>query len=80
MGDGLEVTRNFNSGNSKRLGLFGNGWSTQYDKSINVYGSSLLRLNLADGRAVYFKGLSPTAFAPLSPLNFCQMARFVGSK
>ena len=69
MGDGLEVTRSFNSGNLKRLGLFGSGWSTQYDKSIKALGDNLLRLNLADGRAVYFTGTS-TTFVSHSPLNF----------
>jgi RHS repeat-associated protein len=52
-GPSLEVTRTYNS-NSERLALFGKGWSTAYDQSLNIYDSDLVRLNLADGRAIYF--------------------------
>src|SRR6266446_1106170 len=69
IGDALDMTRTYNS-KSRRLGLFGHGWSTQCDESINAYGSNLLRLNLADGRAIYFKASSPNNYQPFMPLNF----------
>jgi RHS repeat-associated protein len=69
IGDSLDITRTYNS-KSRRLGLFGHGWSTQYDESINAYGSNLLRLNFADGRAIYFKASSPNNYQPFMPLNF----------
>ncbi len=53
VGPAIDVSRTFNS-NSQRTALFGKGWSSQYDESITVYDNSLVRLNSADGRAIYF--------------------------
>src|SRR5262249_545843 len=39
---------------SQGVGLFGRGWSSQYDESILAYDASLARFNQSDGRAVYF--------------------------
>jgi RHS repeat-associated protein len=69
-GDGLEITRHYNS-HWQRTGLFGYGWSSILDESINAYGTSLLRLNLPDGRAVYLgrtAGVGP--YIPKGPLDF----------
>ena len=52
-GFGISLTRTYNS-NSLRVGLFGRGWSTIYDESVEVLDSSLVRLNQPDGRAIYF--------------------------
>ena len=69
-GDGLEITRHYNS-HWQRTGLFGYGWSSILDESINSYGTSLVRLNLPDGRAVYLgrtAGSGP--YVPKGPLDF----------
>jgi len=47
------VMRTYNS-NSTRIALFGRGWSTAYDETISIYDNDILRLNQADGRAIYF--------------------------
>lgn len=52
-GPALAVTRTYNS-NSKHTGLFGRGWSSAYDESINPYDSNMVQLAEADGRATYF--------------------------
>jgi YD repeat-containing protein len=48
-------------------GLFGRGWSTGYDVSLQIYDSNLIRLNEVDGRATYFGRPigSSGAFLPL---------------
>ncbi len=70
IGDGLEITRSYNSSN-QTAGLFGFGWSSILDQSVVTYGTNLLRLNLADGRAVYLTRSSMSApFLPAHPLNF----------
>src|SRR5216684_3608287 len=53
VGPAINVTRTFNS-DSQSTGIFGRGWSTAYDESITVYDSNLVRLDQADGRAIYF--------------------------
>ena len=52
-GSAINITRTYNS-MIQTVGLFGRGWSTNYDESIWVYDNYLLRLNMPDGRAVYF--------------------------
>lgn len=53
--DGLRVTRTYNSyGQNKRTGMFGYGWSSEFDESVTAQGSTALRLNLPTGRAVFF--------------------------
>ena len=34
--------------------LFGRGWATDYDESLQFYGEQMLRLNSSDGKAIYF--------------------------
>jgi RHS repeat-associated protein len=53
VGENISVTRFFNS-LSKRTGLFGFGWSTEYDESVEAIGGKMVRLNMPDGKAVYF--------------------------
>lgn len=54
IGENIAIKRFYNS-IIPATGLFGKGWSTKYDESIQAYsGDQMLRLNLPDGRAVYF--------------------------
>jgi RHS repeat-associated protein len=53
VGFAVGVMRTYNS-DSQVVGLFGRGWSSQYDESIFSYDASLARFNQGDGRAVYF--------------------------
>lgn len=69
-GSGLELTRTYNS-KLQRSGVFGFGWSTILDESIQTYDPRLLRLNLADGRAVYFARATTAApYVPVPPGDF----------
>ena len=69
-GDGLDITRTYNSRNQTN-GLFGVGWSSALDESVVSYGNLLVRLNLPDARAIYFVRDSAGApFAPLGIMNF----------
>jgi hypothetical protein len=70
IGDGLEITRTYNSKN-QTAGLFGYGWSSILDESVVAYGTNLLRLNLPDGRAAYFTRSSPSApYVAVGAFNF----------
>jgi RHS repeat-associated protein len=73
---GLEVRRTYNS-NSNSTGLFGKGWTADYDESITSYQNALLRLTLSDGRAVFFGRSSNTtgAFTLLSPGFYGQITQ-----
>jgi len=53
IGNALDITRTYNS-SSQHVNLFGRGWSSAYDESIQIYASNLLRLYLPDGRGIYF--------------------------
>ncbi|MCA1817983.1 MAG: DUF6531 domain-containing protein, partial [Acidobacteria bacterium] len=53
-GSPLEISRSYNSDRASRAGLFGRGWTTALDESIDTLSPSLLRLNLPDGRTVLF--------------------------
>jgi RHS repeat-associated protein len=66
-GPALAVTRTYNS-NSKHLGLFGRGWTSAYDESINVYDNNIVQLAEADGRATYF-GRTAGSETDLVPLQ-----------
>ncbi|HKO42785.1 MAG TPA: Ig-like domain-containing protein [Pyrinomonadaceae bacterium] len=65
-GPAIELTRTYNS-SLQNIGLFGRGWSTPYDVSLQVYDSNLIRLNEGDGRTTYFGRPigSSGAFIPL---------------
>jgi RHS repeat-associated protein len=65
VGAAVEIARTYNS-ISQGTGLFGRGWSTAYDESVVVQDSNILRLNLPDGRAVYFYGAAG-ALTPVEP-------------
>ncbi|MFN2497739.1 MAG: DUF6765 family protein [Pyrinomonadaceae bacterium] len=65
-GPGIQITRTYNS-NSQGIGLFGRGWSSQYDEAVVAYDNNLARLNRPDGRAIYLGRAvgSSGVFAPL---------------
>lgn len=52
VGAAISVTRTYNS-NSQRIGLFGRGWTSEYEESIEPLDSNLVRFNEPDGRAIY---------------------------
>jgi RHS repeat-associated protein len=66
VGPELNITRTYNSTVNK-VGLFGRGWSTVYDASIKAYDASFIRLNLPDGRAIYFT--RPNSSGPFAPVE-----------
>src|SRR6266516_93216 len=69
-GSGLELKRTYNS-KLLRDALFGFGWSSILDESIEAYGTTFLRLNWNDGRAVYFSRPTTTGvFTPQPQLGF----------
>jgi len=67
IGENIEINRFYNS-IIQTSGIFGSGWSTKYDESLVVYAEDeheneqtnevyhhqMLRVNMPDGRAVYF--------------------------
>jgi YD repeat-containing protein len=53
VGQAISVSRTYNS-DSQTVGLFGRGWSTQYDEAVISYDATLLSFNQGDGRAIYF--------------------------
>jgi RHS repeat-associated protein len=78
LGENIEINRFYNS-IIQTTGLFGKGWSTKYDESLVVYAEDehqdeqtnetyhhqMLRLNMPDGRAVYFgRGNRNDVFKP----------------
>jgi RHS repeat-associated protein len=67
VGENIGITRFYNSIGTN-AGLFGLGWSTQYDESLGAYGDRMLRLNMPDGRAFYFgRNTLFESFKPISP-------------
>ncbi|MDQ3087562.1 MAG: hypothetical protein M3Q78_03095 [Acidobacteriota bacterium] len=56
--------------------MFGKGWATGYDESILFYDDRMIRLNMADGRAVYFgRGNTTEPFNAVSPEIYGQIVR-----
>ncbi len=53
IGESINLTRSYNS-IIQSSGLFGHGWSTQYEENITQIADHGLRLGMPDGRAVYF--------------------------
>lgn len=53
IGESIVVERSYNS-YSTYSGIFGAGWSTQYDETLTAPSSLSLRLQMPDGRAIYF--------------------------
>jgi RHS repeat-associated protein len=67
IGENIEINRFYNS-MLQRGGLFGFGWSTKYDESLEFYGDKMIRLNMQDGRALYFGRNNTTSpFISVSP-------------
>jgi RHS repeat-associated protein len=65
-GHQLQVQRAYNS-QSTGVGLFGKGWATAYDESLQIFDANTIRLNEADGRATYFGRVGGSG--PLLPLE-----------
>lgn len=63
-GERIRIFRTYNSV-STRNGLFGRGWSSDYDEAIEVYDNNNLRLHLGTGQAVYFYSSGGSAFSPM---------------
>jgi RHS repeat-associated protein len=77
-GPSIDITRTYNS-LSQSTGIFGAKWSTVYDERITVYSDNLLRLELRDGRAVYFGRTGPSGpFTPLTPQFFGSITKNTG--
>ncbi|HSS18625.1 MAG TPA: RHS repeat-associated core domain-containing protein [Pyrinomonadaceae bacterium] len=51
VGAAIDVTRSYNS-LSQGVGLFGRGWTTLYDETVNPAAGNLLEFRMADGRVV----------------------------
>jgi RHS repeat-associated protein len=69
LGEGLDLTRTYNS-QSTRTGIFGYGWTTPYEESLQLLGNSFMKLNLADGQAVFLAKRTTGEFTPQEPLDF----------
>lgn len=66
-GESISVSRNYNSLNQSS-GLFGHGWSFEYDQSISLVDARTIRLGMNDGRGIYFANLtSGTQFKGITP-------------
>jgi RHS repeat-associated protein len=68
LGEGLDLTRTYNS-QSTRTGIFGYGWTTPYEESLQLLGNSFMKLNLADGRAVFLAKRPSGEFTAQEPLD-----------
>jgi RHS repeat-associated protein len=65
VGPVINILRTYNS-ISPDIGLFGKGWSSDYDESIKVYNSNYVRWYRADGQATNFMRASGSGpFAPV---------------
>ena len=53
-GESINVVRTYNSVSNHTSGIFGDGWTTQYDERIDIINDLGVKLLLPDGRAVYF--------------------------
>jgi len=66
-GESISISRNYNSLNQSS-GLFGHGWSFEYDQSISLVDARTIRLGMNDGRGIYFANLtSGTQFKGITP-------------
>jgi len=68
-GEGLDLTRTYNS-QSTRLGMFGYGWTTPYEESLDFLGTNFVRLNLGDGAKVFLAKRATGEFTTQQPLDF----------
>jgi RHS repeat-associated protein len=77
IGEQIEINRFYNS-IIQTSGLFGFGWSTQYDESIELLGDKMVRHNQPDGRAEYFGRVDTSLpFTPLMQNVFGSVATSV---
>jgi RHS repeat-associated protein len=78
IGQNINLERTYNS-ILQNGGMFGLGWSTQYDESLQFYADDkMLRLNMPDGQAVYFgRATSSDTFYSASPDVFGQVVQNV---
>jgi RHS repeat-associated protein len=60
VGEAISVDRTYNSENQIG-GLFGHGWTTQYDENITAINNYTVRLGMPDGQAAYFGRNSTTS-------------------
>ncbi len=66
VGPTIGITRTYNS-ISQNGGLFGKGWSSAYDESIKIYGSTYVRWFSPDGQATNL--MRPSGTGPFSPVE-----------
>jgi len=66
IGPAINITRTYNSF-SPDVGLFGRGWSSDYDEAIKVYNSTYVRWFSSDGRATNF--MRSTGSGPFAPVE-----------
>lgn len=74
----INLKRTYNS-QSKLTGLFGKGWASPYEETLQLFGADFVRLNEADGRATYFKRTTGTnVFTPLEADFHGQLTQTAG--
>jgi RHS repeat-associated protein len=79
-GENISVERTYNS-ILPSSGLFGYGWSTKYDESLQFFADDkMLRLNMPDGKAIYFgRATSSDTFHSVSPDVFGEIVQNIDS-
>jgi YD repeat-containing protein len=67
LGEPTRIDRFYNS-RLQQSGLFGLGWTSDYDESLTIYEDRLVRLNMPDARGVYFaRANTSVPFRTVSP-------------
>lgn len=67
LGRSIDLTRSYNS-QLQAAGLFGFGWTTEYDQYLTHIDSKNIRLQMPDGRAVYFaRETTASSFSGITP-------------
>lgn len=64
-GENINLTRTYNS-MIQTSGLFGVGWSFEYDERLILEDAVTLRLQMSDGKLAIFGKSNATSFAPIS--------------
>jgi len=71
----LNVARTYNS-KSQATGLFGRGWSTDYDNSIVADNAYVVHFRQGDGRVIYFYRASTSgSYIPVTPDFHAQLTQ-----
>jgi len=65
IGENIKINRFYNS-NRQQSGIFGFGWSTDYDESISNYDDFYLTLKTGSGRGFYFISVGNNVFTSAS--------------